>query len=87
MSKFNLIEKLRKLFEKEKLPTPENKFRVKMVHKHKEVKAQVFENGDWNTIKVIDINVVAIDTAVQRARKALEDYKELGVPEDGVMPL
>lgn len=87
MSKFNLIEKLRKLFEKEKLPTPENKFRVKMVHKHKEVKAQVFENGDWHTIKVIDINVVQPDTAIERARKALEAYKALNVPEDGVIPL
>ena len=87
MSKFNLIEKLRKLFEKEKLPTPENKHRIKMVHKHHEVKAQVFENGDWQTIKTINLNIMSVEMAVERAKSALESYKALDIPEDGVINL
>lgn len=87
MSKFNLVKKLRELFEKEKLPTPENKHRVKLVHKHREVRAQVFENDDWQTIKVIDLNIMSVEMAVQRAKAALEAYKALNIPEDGVINL
>lgn len=82
----NLIKKLRELFT-EKVEVPEVKFRVRVLHKHKEVVAEVFESNRWNKIKVCETGVVSHETAIERCKAAIEAYKTLNVNDKGEVSL
>lgn len=86
MSKLNLIQLLRDLFKK-KVVVPEEKYRVRVIHKHTRVVAEVWESERWNKIKICELEAVSIETAIQRCKQAIETYKTLGVSDTGEVSL